>query len=204
MNLQLPGYELLGDVRRWYLPLPRTSHSDQRVHEPSGAGGSTTGANDDDDVDVEYRQTTARFIGFGSSWTDNHWGHREEWVPAGSRCNACRWFELRIFREFGDFTLPAGTSPSRLREAYVEAAETDKLGDYVVYKAGMSIVPGEVPYVRYDVISSPHEVVEALTTRKVTDNGPVAFITKPSALALASGARFDEELEDAYVNRAVS
>src|SRR3990170_6008451 len=173
ISMQLPNYHDVGEARKWFLPLPPAA----------GDPGET-----------EYYVTVARFIGFSSSHTDNHWGHREEYVPSGSRCNACRWFELRIFRELDvdpdDFTTES------------DPVEYE-LGDYVVYKAGMSVVPGEVPLCRYDTISSPHEVIEALTTRQVRDDGPRVFITKPSALALASAAQHDAELESAYVNRAI-
>lgn len=205
IHLQLPEYHQIGEVRRWYLPLPQRAS----VHVVGLNDGSDVDLvdvrRDDVEIDVEYYKTTGRFVGFGSSWTDNHWGHREEFVPRGSRCNACRWFELRIFRELSDdVEVPSESTPEQLARLYANAARHDQLGDFVVYKVGMSIVPDEIPYCRYDVIASPHEVVEALTTRKHTDNGPVAFITKPSAMALASGARYDDDLEDAYVNRAVS
>jgi hypothetical protein len=181
ISLSVPNYERIGDVGRWYLPLPSR----------------------DDDGDMEYYRTVARFVGFGSSWTDNHWGHREEFVPRGSRCNACRWFEIRIFREL-DVDPATVSTDADVVQLFRDATDAHELGDYVVYKSGMSVVPDEIPYCRYDKISSPFEVVEALTTRRHTDNGPQAFITKPSAMALASGARFDVELADAYVNRAVS
>jgi hypothetical protein len=222
IDLHLPGYTQLGETRRWYLPLPNRDEParDELVaaeHVGDVAIGglglrpaaqTRTDAEPEDverEVEIEYYKTAGRFIGFSSSWTDNHWGHRERYVPKGSRCNACRWFELRIFRELGDDALnDPPHHPSEWTALYDAARRSDQLGQYVVYKAGMSIVPGEIPYCRFDLITSPYEVVEALTTRKHTDTGPQAFITKPSALALASAARFDDELADAYVNRAVS
>jgi hypothetical protein len=211
ISLQLPEYRRIGEVRRWYLPLPtrvaavaadehdsdldKTIVDDTTAPELPVANG--------EDVDIDYYRMIAKYIGHGSSWTDNHWNHREEFAPRGSRCNACRWFELRIFRELD--VDPNDVSPDTdLTELYQRTNRNDQLGQFVVYKAGMSIVDGEIPYCRYDLISSPHEVVEALTTRRLTDSGPVAFITKPSAMALASAARYDEDLESAYVNRAVS
>lgn len=179
-TLQLPSYRDIGQTRQWFLPLQ---------------------AEDD------YYITVARYIGYGSSHTQNHWDHTGPYIdrnPDGSwpRCNACRWFEIRIFRELGDdVELDDATD---LNHEYVAALEDDNLGNYIVHKVGMSMVPGEVPLCRYDVISSPYEVVEALTTRQIRDAGPRTFITKPSAMALASGAQFDEELEEAYVNRAVT
>lgn len=205
LSLQLPGYRRVGEVRRWYLPIPNrvpVAVTDGSTGE-SYAGRDRDERDGDGDVDVEYFMFSGKFIGFASSWTDNHWGHREEFVPRGSRCNACRWFEIRIFRELAVNSAELSTDVDYV-ELYERNLRSQDLGDYVVYKAGMSIVPPEIPYCRYDVISSPFEVVEALTTRKHTDRGPTAFITKPSALALASAARFDDELQDAYVNRAVS
>jgi hypothetical protein len=215
MNLQLPAYSQIGEVRRWFLPLPPAPRrGDAAIPTPrDGATDADADASVDvladapvDDQELEYYRVAGRFIGYGSSWTDNHWDHGpDEYVQPGRRCNACRWFELRLFRELSDAVeLVPGVTPEQLRVTYDEAAELGQLGDYVVYKAGLSSIPGEVPYCRYDVISSPFEVVEALTTRKHTPGGPIAFITKPSALALASAARYDDELQDAYLNRAVS
>jgi hypothetical protein len=68
----------------------------------------------------------------------------------------------------------------------------------------MSIVPGEVPYCRYDEIPTPYQLIEAMTTRRITpENGQQVFMTKPSAMALAAAAQYDADLETAYINRAV-
>lgn len=179
-TLQLPSYRDIGQTRKWFLPLQ---------------------AEDD------YYITVARYIGYGSSHTENHWDHTGPYIERNPnstwpRCNACRWFEIRIFREIGEDVKidPDGD----LNREYATAVEADQLGSYIVHKVGMSIVPDEVPLCRYDEIRSPYEVVEALTTRQVRNEGARAFITKPSAMALASGAQFDADLADAYVNRAVS
>lgn len=204
ITLQLPNYRDIGQVRRWFLPLPTrvdVAVPEQRI-DSTGEPVSYH-ADVDADIDVEYYRTIARFIGYGSSWTDNHWDHTGPYVERGRRCNACRWFEIRIMRELD--VDPADVPPETdLTQLYDRAARRGELGRYVVYKAGMTSIPGEIPYCRYDLIASPFEVVEALTTRKHTETGPIAFITKPSALALASGARFDDELKEAYVDRAVS
>jgi hypothetical protein len=199
ISLQLPNYRDIGQVRRWFLPLPiRTD-----VSVPTQRGDATAYDESTDELELEYYRTIARFIGYGSSWTDNHWDHTGPYVEQGKRCNACRWFEIRIMRELD--VDPADVPPETdLAAMYDRALRDDKLGRYVVYKAGMSSIPGEVPYIRHNLIASPFEVVEALTTRKHTGQRPVAFITKPSALALASGARFDDELKEAYLDRAVS
>jgi hypothetical protein len=209
INLQLPNYRDMGQVQRWFLPLPTRTVVPISSDEMPDVDVDSDDVNlnfvtPSDEVDIEYYRMIAKFIGYGSSWTDNHWNHPEEFAPRGTRCNRCRWFELRIFRELSadPADVPQDTDLTAL---FDREARADQLGGFIVYKAGMSIAPGEIPYCRYDSIASPHEVVEALTTRKHTeDRGPVAFITKPSAMALASGARFDVDLESAYVNRAVS
>lgn len=106
----------------------------------------------------------------------------------GEQCGACRWFEPRIFREvipdkkYG-FS-PAKTTPGR----------------YLVHFAGMSIVPGETNRLRHEWAVSPHEVVELLTTRHDRD----VFLTIPAARVLSQAANFDDELKEAYLDRAIS
>lgn len=176
----LPGASDAGTVRRWYLPLN---------NETAGRG-----------ADVEYYQTYARYLGGGSSHTERHQDHRGQvWIPKGTRCNACRWFEARIFREL---ELPDGVD--RIENLTDADRDRVRLGDYVIHYAGMSIVEGEVPFCRYETTPSPHVVIESMTTRRNTENGPVVFLAKPSAHALAAAAAFDVQLHDAYINRAVS
>lgn len=99
------------------------------------------------------------------------------------RCGLCRWFETRIFR---------------LVDECVESLQGMR---YVLHYVGRTIVPGEVNLPRYELVRSGHEVVEAYTVRK---EGQSPFITKPGAKVLAQAAYADEEIEDAYVNRATA
>ena len=172
----LPDASDAGLVRRWYLPVNET---DRQAREP------------------EYYVTYARFLGMGTSHVTVHSAHDEPFVTRGRRCNACRWFEARIFREL---VLPDGVDDL----GDVSDPATVSLGDYVVHNAGLSIVTGEVPFYRYETTRSPHRVIEAMTTRRLTDRGPEVYLAKPSAAALAAAAALDADLEDAYVNRAVS
>jgi hypothetical protein len=175
-NTLLPDAELAGDVRRWYLPVDPVD-----------------GTRSDD---PEHLVLYGRFLGLGSSRTDAHQPHRERYVPRGIRCNACRWFEARIFRELvlpdGVDDLTALTGPDDVR-----------LGDYVIHSAGMSIVDDEVPLFRCETTRSPFMVVELMTTRRRTDQGSEVFLAKPAARALAEAAQHDAALRDAYLNRAV-
>jgi hypothetical protein len=180
-SLLLPPAEDAGQIRRWYLPLT--------VGEDEVEGG------------LDYYRTFARFLGMGTSHAPEHQPHPDRFVKRGERCNACRWFEVRIFREVrppDDADLPADWSvrPDVLRRATA--------GDYVLHTTGMSVVDGEVPLYKHEVTASSFSVVEYLTTRRVGTQGPEAFLARPSARALAEAAEYDVGLRDAYINRAVS
>lgn len=175
----LPDASDAGLVRRWYLPL-------NGPPLPSG--------------DPPHLAVHARFLGAGTSHTEPHARnapHPDGHVPRGVRCNACRWFEARIFREL---VLPAGVES--LDDLDDDANVT--VGEYVVHYAGMSIVPGEVPFYRFETTTSPYAVIEGMTTRRSTDRGPEVYLAKPSARALSEAAGYDVALRDAYENRAVS
>jgi len=125
----------------------------------------------------------AQFIGFSSSQYTRHSGHSiAKRADVDVRCRACRCFEPRIFREVG--------------------------GDrrYLIHRAGCSKVPGEITLSGHEWARSPHEVIEALTTRKrdpiTGDRTP--YLTNPAARVLAQAAAYDGELGQAYVDRAVA
>lgn len=184
-NTLLPAVDDAGDVRRWFLPIQGTASLEDRN-------------------DADFIATYARFLGMGSSFTVDHTGHRfrrpipSEFVRRGERCNACRWFEVRVFREL---ILPAGVTSIR---QLTEPSDVD-LGEYILHYAGMSIVTGEIPFYRYETTASPYTVIESMTTRRNTpDRGSEVFLAKPAARALAEASANDRQLADAYVNRAVS
>lgn len=185
INLALPGADDAGTTRRWYLP---TNNEDE-------------GRN----AETKYHIVYARFLGVGSSHTDRHTNHAvddrgvptERFVRKGVRCNACRWFEARIFREL---VLPPGVE----EVAQVQDPNDVTLGDYIIHTAGMSTVSGEMAFCRSETTPSPYAVIELMTTRRMTENGPVVFLAKPAAHALAAAVEFDNKLRIAYENRAVS
>jgi hypothetical protein len=180
INLALPHADVAGDVNQWYLPVT-----------PDGTRSA----------DYGYYVTYARFLGLGTSFTASHAPHERRFVDRGVRCNACRWFEARIFREL---LLPAGVDDLAGLAAVGLTAADVELGGYVMHFVGMSIVDDEVPFCRVEQTTSPFTVVESMTTRRTTERGPEAFIAKPAAHALAEAAAYDRPLADAYVNRAVS
>jgi hypothetical protein len=135
---------------------------------------------------------SARFIGVGSSQRDRHQNHVSgaKFALPKHHCNACRWFETRIFR-------------------LVElAAEEGELvgSNYLLHHSGVSIVPDEVVHYRYEAVRSAHEVIEAFTVRKSSPAGAPQppFLTRPAARALAQAAGFDTDLERAYTQRATA
>lgn len=182
-NLLLPPAEDAGQVRRWYLPLT--------VTEDEAEGG------------LDYHRTFARFLGMGTSHAPEHQPHPGRFVRRGDRCNACRWFEVRIFREVRP---PADVDPASDWSATAgpDVLRRSTAGDYVLHTTGMSVVDGEVPLYKHEVTGSSFSVVEFLTTRRVGVQGPEAFLARPSARALAEAAEYDAGLREAYINRAVS
>lgn len=126
-----------------------------------------------------YRFTGQQLAAVSSRWQTH--GHDQEVAPRGVRCSACRWTEVEIYR-----------SDPRLRLTVQ--------GTYLVVTRGCSAVSGEQEYTKTTWTDSPYEVLEILTQRKA---GQV-FLPGPAARALARAAEFDEGINDAYVNRAVS
>jgi hypothetical protein len=125
--------------------------------------------------------THAWFLGMGTSYDATHRHPGRHHAELNERCRACRWFEPRIFRE------------------------CDK-GRYLIHRTGRSIVPGEVSLTSHEWVSGAYEVIEALTTRRFdTRTGSRApYLTQPAARVLAQAASHDDDLNQAYVDRAVA
>jgi hypothetical protein len=127
-------------------------------------------------------RTYARFIGVSSSSQTQHYAHAGKYAGLDERCRACRWFEPRIFRE------------------------VDGQRRYLVHRTGRSIVPGEISLTGHEWLRGPFEVLEALTTRKrdqrTGDRTP--YLTQPAARVLAMAATYDDDLSQAYIDRAVA
>jgi hypothetical protein len=85
------------------------------------------------------------FLGLGASGPRGHRDHMPgEWAAKGTRCNGCRWAEIRLFK------FDAG---------------------YVIYLAGISRVPGETTRGKVDWAQQPDDVIELLTTRRCRECG---------------------------------
>ena len=125
---------------------------------------------------------TGRVIGAGTSESRDHNHDTDYLVPANTtdtsgvrriKCSACRWQETTIY-------------------------VTDD-GQFVVHTIGRSVVPGESDRHRVTFTSSAYEIVEVLTVK----GNKEPFLPDPSARALAQAAAVDDDVQEAYVNRAV-
>jgi hypothetical protein len=119
-------------------------------------------------------------LGSGSSKRDEHSHYSGYYARKGEKCSACRWFEVTIYKR----TLPTG----------------DATYDFVLHTIGNSIVPNEQRFSRVAETSSAYELVELLTVRPYHGD---PFIAAQSQRALAQAASLDDDVRDAYVNRAV-
>lgn len=115
-----------------------------------------------------------QLLGEASSHRSGHSEHEPDFAPIGTRCSACRWFEVRIFRTDQD--------------------------EYVVEITGQTLVEGERVRHRAEITTSAHWVVEMLTQRE----GDRRFIPLVSRRALAEAAARDLQIEHAYLNRVVA
>lgn len=122
---------------------------------------------------------TGRIIGAGTSESRDH-NHPGDYMTPGIasgerrlKCSACRWQETTIF-----------------------VTDDDR---FVVHTVGRSIVPGESDRHRVTFTSSAYEIVEVLTVK----GNKEPFLPDPSARALAQAAAVDDDVQEAYVNRAV-
>lgn len=137
--------------------------------------------------DVE-EEPDATFVGYATTQLSRHVNHDgADYAPQRTKCPACRWSELRLFRVHG-------AGPQR----------------YLLHHTGGSRVPDEVFLYRYDEAHSAREVIELLTVRpnldQVNENDMrprTPFITRPGARLLAMAAGHDDEIQRAYDSRRI-
>jgi hypothetical protein len=132
-------------------------------------------------MDAIMTGNTTEVLGYATSHTPEHNLRSHPDTPTlvkgekGYGCSACRWFECEIVYDPQSRTYTANT-------------------------VGRSVVPGETDRNRVYTSTSAFKLVEMLT---VFPREGKPFLPRPSALALAEGASVDEDLCEAYVNRAV-
>jgi hypothetical protein len=141
---------------------------------------------------IETVEFHGHVLGNASSQQAGHRGHAGGWAPKRVKCSACRWLEVTIYL--------------RLRRSDNPVSDDDEpTYDYVVYTVGASNVPSEIDFIRLWQTTSAFEVVELLTVRRgQTDGSTETFIPPQHARALAQAASVDDDIREAYVNRAVA
>lgn len=116
---------------------------------------------------LEIIELYARRIGFATSEQQTH-SHDGPRATDKTRCSACRWFEVHLFKTSDD--------------------------EYIVHTAGISTYHDEVSLIKLHNTRSPYEVVEILTIR----HGGNTTVPAPAARVLAQAAMYDEGIKDAY------
>lgn len=157
-----PDFELVGTVANWILPL-------------------------DDFVDGKTTNFQGQFIGYGSSHRHSHINHdtkENEFAEKGVTCSACRWFEVRIFRD-------------------------NNQNKFLLYTTGESAIPKEQPRYRSEWITSPYEIIESLTTVRshINNDGhrtQQTILSYAARKALSQAIYYNTELQEAYLARVVA
>jgi hypothetical protein len=133
------------------------------------------------------RHFRGRLIGFGSSRRDDH-SHAKTLInpvhAGATRCTACRWSEIYVFevKTTSDFTIPGAK--------------------FCVYTLGPSIIRGENTRANARWATSGFEVMEHAVVRRGDRHAP--FLPAAHARALAMAADVNDDVAEAYVNRAVA
>ena len=176
----LPNVEDVGDAEAsWHVPIV---DSDFDIAAPNS-----------DDI-VLCIQVHGQFVGMGSTQRLRHNSHAGEYADtsSGEKCNACRWFELRLFYD-------------------------DEERRYILHFAGRSVVPDETQRFRVEHAYSAYEVIEILSSQQrsnrtmlsTEDGTPLAqnptsstgTLTYPAIRALSQACGFDDDIKEAYEGR---
>lgn len=146
-----------------------------------------------------------RLLGYASSYRDDH-NHQAEFAVLGTRCSACRWFEVRIFTveaEYpcdDDWECTCGAEDSAKIEPHTDDCGWEPpRAHYLVLTYGRTNVPGELNKRRAEWTDSAFDVLAALVQRRSNE----IFLPATSDRALAKAAAWDDGIKEAYVNRAV-
>lgn len=148
-----------------------------------GIEGDWVVPTDDGDSVIEFN---GLLLGVSSSHRNQHIDHAQgTYAARRESCKACRWSEIRLFREVNDSK------------------------QFLIHLIGQSIVPGEVMLSRAEWLNAASEVLEALTTRKAPiDEGHrirpgSVYIAPTAARVLAQAANEDTDIRDVWENRTV-
>jgi hypothetical protein len=173
----LPLVDTVGDSdSRWTIPIVDSDYED--THDEANMTLTLT--------------INGQFLGMGTTYRPRHNQHVNEYANTvdGEKCNACRWFELRLFYDDNDRR-------------------------YVLHFAGRSVVPTEEQRFKTEFAYSAMEIIDILssqprgrnvrnedgTVSKQTVSPDVASLTYPAIRALAQACGFDDDIKEAYISR---
>jgi hypothetical protein len=123
-------------------------------------------------TDAGDRPVRARFIGYGTDHTDEHSGHpASEFVQRGSKCRACRWFEIRIY-------------------------DVPDQNAYVIDYYGGSIIPGELTRHWHILAIDDDDLIGRLVVGQNTRSS--GFFSGPAQQAIKSAIEYIPDLATAY------
>lgn len=176
------------------------------------AGGPPAPAAQDYEIDGrdgEVFSVRAKLLGFTASRRDEHDhplaydrdGAQVTFAEAGTRCSACRWFEVGIYEVLGEVVEGCNCDPAPTDAHQPSCGLEPPTARYLVVTCGRSIVPGERDKRRTTWTDSAFDVIEVLTQRP--DRAREPFIPAASRRALARAAQWDDDVRDAWINRAV-
>jgi hypothetical protein len=123
-----------------------------------------------------------RLLGAGSSYKTEHRNHPGR--PSGSGCAACRWTEIRVFRDD------------------TGSAEVPR---YLVVKHGRSNVPGEKDFVSFAWATGPNQAVLEAASRPRGAGGSIGAptLTRAALAALGQASYLDPAIREAFAPLAV-
>lgn len=179
----------------------------------SGAAGPPVTDHDYPGRDGERLNFRGRCLGFASSRRDEHdhpvtydsAGRPITFSEPGTRCSACRWFEVWIFSVEAELVDECTCAPDYATDRHQSGCgQEPPRGHYLLLTAGRTVVPDEVDKRRSEWTDSPFKIVELLTQRGQRGGERTSFLPIASAHALADAAQWDDGVRDAYVNRAVT
>lgn len=143
------------------------------------------------------RHFRGRLIGFGSSRRDEHSHPTSDRAVISprqmgkteslARCTACRWSEIYVFE---------------IKTASKDDIIASMGAKFCVYTLGPSIIPGENTRANARWATSGFEVMEHAVVRRGDRHTP--FLPAAHARALAMAADVNDDVAEAYVNRAVA
>jgi hypothetical protein len=122
-------------------------------------------------TDTGERPVRARFIGYGTSYSDEHTGHPPGEFISRGKCQACRWFEIRIY-------------------------DVPTQNAYVIDYIGRTVIPGELDRHWHVLAVDDDALIDRLASPD-RGRGP-RFFSRPAQQAIRTAVEYIPDLAAAY------